>query len=166
MSTAIARWRRPLATASASRRSSSTIRTLICESAYAPRASPRWGLLGGGGPFHRQPVRPSEALQVLGDDPLDPLERGPLGPACYEHQHVSLPGVQAAAAADDRSEVDEALAVVEGDIELLPAVTLALVGEVLAELPEVERRVLGGDAGSAGEHQGAPPPWCRAPKHS
>jgi hypothetical protein len=69
---------------------------------------------------------------VLGDDPLDALERGLVGPACYDHQYASLPGVQAAAAADDRSEVDEALAVVEGDFELLRTMTLALVGEVLA----------------------------------
>src|SRR5687767_14528282 len=110
MSTAIARWRRPLATASASRRSSSTIRTLICEPGYAPPASPRWGLLRGRAPLHRQPVGLSEALEVLGDDPLDALERGLVGPACYDHQYASLPGVQAAAAADDRSEVDEALA--------------------------------------------------------
>src|SRR5918996_5990570 len=159
MSTAIARWRRPLATASASRRSSSTIRTLICEPGYAPRASTHWGLLRGGAPLHRQPVGPSEALQVFGDDPLDALERVLVGPACYDHKQASLPGFQVAVAADDRSEVDEALVVVERGFELLRAVTLSLVGEVLAELPEVERRALGGDAGSAGDHQGAPPPW-------
>jgi hypothetical protein len=75
-----------------------------------------------------------------------------VGPTCVEHQHAPFCGVQPAAAVDDRGEVDEALAVIEGDLELLVAVASALVGEMLTDLLEVARWPVGNDAGVAGEH--------------
>jgi hypothetical protein len=104
------------------------------------------------GPVDRQPVAPSEALHVLAEDPLDAFERGVVCPARLECQHAVRAGVQPAAAADDRREVHEALAVVEADVELVSDVLTRLMGEVLAELPQIGRGAIGGDAGAADDH--------------
>jgi hypothetical protein len=60
---------------------------------------------------------------VLGDNSLDASERALICRARFDQQHAVLPSIDAERAADDGSEVDETLLVVEGDVGLLPGVT-------------------------------------------
>src|ERR671918_528923 len=161
----MARWRRPLTTASASRRSSSTTRILIANPRYPRGCSARRRDLRGWTPVRAQPLAPTEALNVFAQYPLDLSKRTLIRSGCREDQKAFIPGVQSTCAADDRGEVDVALVFVKSDLHLGGPVPPAFAGEVLAEPLQIVSWALGRDEGAAGElHLSSQPALVKGPE--